>query len=198
MAPIRAAGGADAGRLAGILGAAFAEDPVMLWMFRERQDCTHAVTILFRALLQAHYLRRGVCALTEGGAAVWTMPGAHEFGALGELRLAPGVLHAARLRIDRLLAFDSLSRKHQPREPHWYLHLLGVEPHARGKGIGGALLEKQLAVIDEAGLPAHLESTNERNVPLYERHGFTVTAQVRIRSGSPEFYPMWRPAGGPG
>jgi hypothetical protein len=52
-------------------------------------------------------------------------------------------------------------------------------------------MRETLDRCDRQGLGAYLESSNIRNVPFYERHGFRVLAEV---SPSPEFTarPMWR------
>ena len=46
----------------------------------------------------------------------------------------------------------------------------------RARGLGAALLREGLARVDADGLPAYLETPNPRTIPLYERHGFAVTA----------------------
>ena len=48
--------------------------------------------------------------------------------------------------------------------------------------------------IDRGGFPAYLESSNERNLDLYVRHGFRVTGEVAIPRG-PTIWPMWREPG---
>jgi GNAT superfamily N-acetyltransferase len=73
------------------------------------------------------------------------------------------------------------------------LAAIGVRPEQQGKGLGTALLEPGLDHTDRLGLPAYLESSNIRNVPLYERHGFEVTEEVELPSGPP-IWLMWRPA----
>jgi ribosomal protein S18 acetylase RimI-like enzyme len=45
------------------------------------------------------------------------------------------------------------------------------------------LLAHLLARIDADGMPAYLESSNQRNLALYGRHGFEVTAEVAIPGG---------------
>jgi hypothetical protein len=55
--------------------------------------------------------------------------------------------------------------------------------------VGSALLRAMLTQIDEGGKPAYLESSKERNVPLYARFGFEVIGQIPSTSGSP---PIWR------
>ena len=66
---------------------------------------------------------------------------------------------------------EQMGRYH-PSEPHWYLPLIGIDPAQQGKGYGGALLQHALIACDRDGSLAYLESTNPRNIPLYERHGF--------------------------
>jgi hypothetical protein len=48
-----------------------------------------------------------------------------------------------------------------------------------------------LARVDANGMPAYPESSNERNIALYGRHGFEVTEEVTIPNG-PRVWPMWR------
>lgn len=79
------------------------------------------------------------------------------------------------------LALDILEQMGQfhPEEPHWYLPTLGVDPIFQNCGQGSALLRKALKQCDEDGLTAYLESSNPRNIPLYERHGFPETRRSK-------------------
>ncbi len=53
------------------------------------------------------------------------------------------------------------------------------------------LLRHQLKICDRDGALAYLESSNPRNIALYERHGFE--ALGRIQAGtSPTMVPMLR------
>ena len=78
---------------------------------------------------------------------------------------------------------------HHPQKPHWYLPLLGVDPGDRGAGLGSALLRYATGLFDGDDAVAHLDSSNPRNVPLYERRGFEIIGRVRS-GGSPVFTPM--------
>jgi ribosomal protein S18 acetylase RimI-like enzyme len=81
--------------------------------------------------------------------------------------------------------------KYHPEEPHWYLATLGVDVNRQGKGLGSILMKHALTRIDREGATAYLESSNPRNIPFYERHGFEVLG--RIHSGcSPVVTPMVR------
>lgn len=106
--------------------------------------------------------------------------------ALAQEKVAPSI------RSDILEIFDALAAAVPP-EPHWHLAFIGVDPMAQGRGIGGALLRHVLPLVDEQGSQAYLESTNPRNVSLYERFGFGATQEIRIGS-APPLYPMVRPA----
>jgi GNAT superfamily N-acetyltransferase len=88
--------------------------------------------------------------------------------------------------------FEEMGRYH-PREPHWYLPLIGIDPVSQRKGYGSALLQHVLAQCDRDHAPAYLESTNPVNIPLYERHGFKVLATIQVES-SPPISPMLRAA----
>ena len=55
------------------------------------------------------------------------------------------------------------------------------------------LLARSLEAVDAAHQAAYLESSNPRNVPLYERFGFQVVGTIQAGS-SPPIYPMLRAA----
>jgi ribosomal protein S18 acetylase RimI-like enzyme len=78
--------------------------------------------------------------------------------------------------------FEQMERYH-PQEPCWYLPLIGVDPAHQGRGHGSALLRHALERVDRERLPAYLESSNPRNIPLYERHGFVRLGT--IQAGAP-------------
>ena len=77
------------------------------------------------------------------------------------------------------LAFEALARVH-PREPHWYLATLGVDPTNQGRGIGSALLARWLEGVDEDAAPAWLETDRQTNVAFYRRAGFEVAHRTEV------------------
>jgi ribosomal protein S18 acetylase RimI-like enzyme len=86
--------------------------------------------------------------------------------------------------------FEQMGSFH-PAEPHWYLPMIGVDVPFQNRGYGSALLRHALAVCDRDGVPAYLESSNPRNVPLYQRHGFELMGVIQAGS-SPKLFPMVR------
>ncbi len=86
--------------------------------------------------------------------------------------------------------FEAMGIYH-PKEPHWYLPLIGVDPVHQGQGHGAALLKFALERCDRDRVPAYLESTNPRNISLYKRHGFEALGTIQVGS-SPPLVPMLR------
>ena len=105
---------------------------------------------------------------------------------------APDIQQAvAGLHGDRL---DVLAAANVPPQSDgaWNLATVGVHPDSQGAGLGGAVIEAGLTAVGNAAVA--LETVGERNVRLYERVGFEVTAITRIEHG-PVVYSMLRPAG---
>jgi len=94
---------------------------------------------------------------------------------------------------ERLFEVFGLMGEKHPAQPHYYLFLLGTRPRWQGRGLGSSLIAPVLNRCDQDRVPAYLEATSERNVPLYRRHGFEVTTEIQI-PGGPTVWPMWRPA----
>lgn len=122
------------------------------------------------------------------GAALWLPPDVHADGEAIETHFRDT---AKAEHLDDLLGtFGEMDRCH-PEEPHWYLPLIGVEPNAQGTGLGGALMRRAVALCDADGALAYLESSNPRNISLYERHGFEVMGRIQV-GAAPAITPMLR------
>ena len=80
-----------------------------------------------------------------------------------------------------------------PLVPIWYLAILGVDLALQGHGLGAVLMAHVLETVDGDHVPAYLDSSNPRNVPFYERHGFTVVGEARAGT-APPVISMLRPA----
>jgi GNAT superfamily N-acetyltransferase len=91
-------------------------------------------------------------------------------------------------------AFDALFVEARPQEPHWYLSLLGTHGDYRGQGLGMALLNHTLDLVDAAGQPAYLESTNPANLNRYRSVGFEDRQEIVLPGDGPIVTTMWRAA----
>ncbi|ROR72183.1 acetyltransferase (GNAT) family protein [Bogoriella caseilytica] len=71
-----------------------------------------------------------------------------------------------------------------PPEAAWNLATLGVHPEWQGRGLGRALVEAALEHVSRVdGAAVALETSDERNVRLYEGAGFRVTSTSTLEGG---------------
>jgi GNAT superfamily N-acetyltransferase len=190
----RAAEWSDAEPLSQMMARAFSDDPLICFLLPEagRGD---KMPRLFKLLFKLG-LPHGGCDVTAGceAAALWRPPGQWEIPFWQYVTNGPEFLgvFGAGGALNVLKTMDVIEKRH-PHEPHWYLQAIGTDPKKQGKGYGGVVIRRQLAVADAAGLPAYLESSKETNIPIYQSFGFAVTGEIRIPEG-PTLWPMWRPA----
>lgn len=186
----------DVPGLTGVLSRAFSNDPPMSWSFRDPATREQRLATIFGSALPSLFLPAGHVWTTSDGAgvAVWQPPGqwrTPDDKVEGLLEQYDGQLQAEEL--DRFMTFLGMIEDKHPDEPeHWYLEVLAVDLDRQGQGIGSACMQPVLARADADGTPCYLESSNLRNVPLYERHGFQVTDVVDLPDGGPSLWLMWR------
>ncbi|WP_171582172.1 GNAT family N-acetyltransferase [Bradyrhizobium australiense] len=169
----------------------FAADPMARWVWPDSSEYLRVMPRFVNAF-GGRAFEHGTAYITEGAraAALWLPPGVEpdeaEMDAIMEESLRPDIA-------DDIGAVMKGMAEHHPREPHWYLPLVAADPNWIGQGLGSLLMKHALRRCDEEGVAAYLESSNPRNISLYERHGFKITG--RIQSGSsPVMTPMSRPA----
>ena len=172
-----------------VLVRAFSADPVAQWIWPDPQQYHMHFPSFVRAF--------GGKAFTHGSAyyvngyaatALWLPPNVHP----DEEKLISLVQRTVSEQIqkDFFPVFELMSRYH-PSEPHWYLPLMGVDPLQQGKGFGSALLQHTLIQCDRDSKLAYLESSNPRNIPLYERYDFELLGKIQAGT-SPPIFPMLR------
>jgi len=195
----RANSDADATLVADILADAFANDPLLTWLIPDAAQRRRNLPAYFLTVARRLYLPHREVFLTENhsGAAMWLPPGVSADGVptlamCGLLwRLFRATGFAGLRRAD---AIRSTFRANHPTTPHYYLHAIGVRRANQGQGVGSALLRQMTERIDRENVPAYLENSNERNTPLYERHGFRIIGEWRAPSGGPPVWFMLRAA----
>lgn len=188
---IKTAGESDAAGVIGVITLAFSTDPMARWS----QPDPGVYLANFPLLVKAF----GGNAFSEGtayfadayaGAALWLPPGVHpDEQAMIKLveKSAPDAI-----KPDLYSVFEQMDNFH-PKEPHWYLPMIGVDPSRQGNGVGSSLMKHALEACDRDHKLAYLESSNPRNISLYERHGFEVIGEIQAGS-SPMMRPMLRKA----
>jgi ribosomal protein S18 acetylase RimI-like enzyme len=179
---IRPARGDELDAVVALIARAFAAEPFMNWVAggdpeRLRRFARLAV---HRIATPAGEVLVDADVLT---AALVLPPGGLEVGPLEQLCRLPVLARSTGVR--RLPAvlrgLIRLERAH-PAEPHGTLLTLGVEPARQGQGLGSAMLR---ALAERSAAPLYLETTSERNVALYERHGYAVVGELTLPGGPP-------------
>ncbi|MBI3197921.1 MAG: GNAT family N-acetyltransferase [Rhodospirillales bacterium] len=186
--PVETVTAADQAAVIDALMLSFAGDPMARWSWADPKTYLRAFPRFAHAFGGAAFAQGTAHRIGHAGAALWLAPGVYpdgaEMGALMEETIPPALQEEGDMLMQQMNAFH-------PQEPHWYLPLIGIDPAHQGKGMGGALLRHQLAICDRDGTLAYLESSNPRNIPLYERHGFEALGRIQAGS-SPTMVPMLR------
>lgn len=195
-ATVRKATDADVPAMAKALARAFHDDPVFTWVLHGEPKRDAMLTRGFALFLRRVWMEQQQTYTTTSiaGAAVWELPDHWQVGVGLQLRLLPAMVAVFRRRLPRVLSALTRLEASHPRERHFYLPFIGVDPDWQGRGLGAALLAPVLARCDQERLPAFLEASTPRNRALYERHGFTVMEQFRLGSSAPPQWRMWRDA----
>jgi ribosomal protein S18 acetylase RimI-like enzyme len=173
----------DRDRVLATIVAAFIADPVERWLWPEPWAyLTHFPA--FVAAFAGGAFESGSVSTLDGGAAValWMAPGTEPDGERIVAALRETVAPAR--HDDTFAVLEQMDAVH-PREPHWYLPWLAVDPARQRAGLGSRLLERTLTQVDADRLPAFLETPNPRTVPLYERFGFTVVGVAQAGACPP-------------
>jgi GNAT superfamily N-acetyltransferase len=186
---VHVAEGTDASAIKHVILLAFASDPMLRWVFSDPGAyVTHGPD--FVLAFGGRALEHESAWYIDGyrGAALWLPPDV----APEEEQLMAAVQAVLPERLEDLMAVAEQITGHKPKEPFWYLPLIGIDPRWQGRGFGGLLLKASLERCDRDDVPAYLEASSRRSVPLYQQHGFEVCGRVQAGS-SPEIYPMIRP-----
>ena len=170
---------------------AFAADPVARWMYRDPRRYLAYFGRFIRAFAgKAFSTRTAWCIDGNRGGAVWLPPGVKPDEEAIAIILDESVPRDVMAGVN---AMFSEMVAHQPRNPHWYLPTIGVEPHLHRKGLGSALLTEALSRCDQEHMPAYLESSNCANTAFCQRLGFEALGVIRA-GDSPPMVPMLRGA----
>jgi len=198
---MRVAAHADAPAVRALFARAYVDDPLLRWIFPDEPTRLEATAAWLGVYVERYLTARGGAAgrcrvTTAGGgvtgAALWRWPtdvfaGEHLPTTVGLLTALVGPAHAA--AVGAAMASEAASR---PAGPHAILHFLAVDAAHRGRGEARRLVDDGVARAHADGLRALLETTNPENVPVYERLGFTVHAEVRLGESGPQLWVMTR------
>lgn len=182
-----------------VLARAFADSPITTYLVpKERARIITMRGFFIGGLVDAHKHGEAWVATVDGtvvGAGTWNPPGAYPPGARRQVRQALHLLTVAPVAPGSLLRSLRYLRAVEavhPKDEHWYLATLGVDPDHQGRGYGGMLLDAVLPRADEGGMPTYLETDKERNLAYYARYRFTETGKLTPAADGPPTWTMWR------
>jgi GNAT superfamily N-acetyltransferase len=196
----------DIQKSGGILGKAFQNDPAMLMMPAEsgaEERIESSAKLFVNQLLAC--LRNGSPMIVKDTTRILSAfslypPGTYPIPLTEQIKMIlVTVLKASLFSRQTWLALnrgikllDEMKKKH-PKNPHYYLEVLGVEPSYQGKGIGSMILKSINEKADKEGVGCYLETAQPRNLPLYKRFGYQIIDQKIILGVTLWF--MWRNQG---
>jgi GNAT superfamily N-acetyltransferase len=179
---------------------AFHYDPFFAFLEPRQVRRARGLALFFRATVAALGAAGQVTGVRQAndrlvGVAAWMPPGAYPLAAVAQGRGILGAARAMALRprglLDGLRYLSAMERAH-PKEPHWYLLLLVVDPSVQRTGIGAHLQEPVLEIADRDGVDCYLETQAEANIPYYGRFGYEVAEVLRPVPGGPPLWTMCR------
>lgn len=194
---------ADIAAAVPMLSRAFADKAPMTWIQPDAAVRARMLPVLLDATLRVMLpFERGGDVLVEGnrivGIAGWSPPGKWNPSFFRLMQLGYRMFRAVGPRNigefgRRGQAVDTALKKAHPKEPHWYLAIIGTAPEQHGTGAGRALMDVGIARCERDRMPAYLEC-DPSLAPFYERFGFAVTQTIPMPDGCPPQVAMWRPA----
>lgn len=194
--PVTAGGRPERDGIVEALAAAFATDPQMTWLLDGLDHRERRLARFFRTAVAEHRRHGRIdVAWADGriiGAAMWKPPTLSPPGLWRQLAPLPGYLMAFGSRIQSAGQMQQAMLTVHPREPHWYLSGIGVDPAHQGIGAATALMHAGLERADRTRMPAYLEASKSANVPIYEHFGFAVRGEIESPPQAPVLIPMWR------
>ena len=177
----------DKHQVISVLKLGFSNDDLLRWVFPEADSFLKSFDIWMEEFSKESF-KNNIVFSEESfhGTSLWLPPG-FEFD---ESVLGSTFESIPENRLEDVLKFFEEFSKYHPKDA-WYLAFIAVDPSKQGSGIGSFILKEALKMIDEKNEKAYLEASSERNMSLYERHGFECMGRIQIND-SPAAFPMIR------
>jgi ribosomal protein S18 acetylase RimI-like enzyme len=170
---------------------AFSADPIARWVYPDPGDYARYFPAFIRAF-GGRAFEFGSAYVTPdfAGASLWLPPGVEPDSDALSLLVETSVSES--IKPDLHSVMKEMADFH-PAEPHWYLPMIGVDTMRQNSGVGSALMAFAASQLDAENAIGYLESSNPRNIPLYERFGFEVIGEIRHGKSAPLFPMLRRP-----
>jgi GNAT superfamily N-acetyltransferase len=176
---------------------AFADDPVMRWLYPDDEDYFLPNGAVFESSM-TNWLanQQPWCTDDAAALAIWFPP--VEPGAPEPEWIAIGPPPSEDL-LARFALIGLVMAEHKPAEPYWYLQLLATHPDWQRHGLGAQLMQVVFEQADEQGIPCYLETERPELVAYYRTFGFEVRSEwvldpeATLGAVGPKMWGMYRP-----
>jgi GNAT superfamily N-acetyltransferase len=166
---------------------AFENDPLMLWIFGDKQSYKAKAIPLFKTWIK-YCVLYGLALRTDN------------FESVG-LRKKPGDLKLSFWRIlrsgmyknpkilgesgfKRLMDFDDLTsqaRKNlMAKQSYWYCWMIGTKPEFQNQGFGRAIMDYTLDLAKKTNLPCYLETASKGAIQVHCSKGFEILSEIQL------------------
>jgi ribosomal protein S18 acetylase RimI-like enzyme len=178
-----------------VVGAAFADDPMLRWVFGAVEQPEQASAAWLGLFIDA-FAGGGVVdvAVVDEqvvGAALWRVDQSPlpypELPTLGGLLVS----FLGAQRATEVAAGLGAFAANKPDPPFHYLQFLAVHPRCQGQGLGRLLVAHGQERASRNGQGVYLESTNPRNLPFYRSVGFTTVGEFPLLPDGPTAWRQW-------
>ena len=189
MSTVRRAECGDVDAAISVLGDAFAQDPLMTYLFHDSPSGARTCAMIFFSILLRARIALGMPAyvLQQGGEIIGAAMGYD-----ASRPKWPDTLAEEMRRFEaetpgfapRLAAYETLAEGYQPSQGHYYLGVIGVHPSLQGKGVGRALLGAFCApsFTDPNSEGVYLETASAASLQFYYKNGFELRGKGSLDS----------------
>ena len=121
----------------------FQDNEVWIWLLANARTRARVERRTYRSQVKRVFVKRKSGWTTRGGTgtALWFPPGTKKMTLSESLGEALAFMPEGLIRVGKARRLEAAMEAHMPKEPHWYLSLLSVEPESQGKGHGSALIK---------------------------------------------------------
>jgi hypothetical protein len=185
--------------LGSVLTRAFYNNPCAAYILPEPDIREAALSWFFNAVAIRASRLCGEIYTTPSvvGGALWIRPGVDltiRHAVKTEILSLPFRLHRQSLmRWVKVVEYLEAARRTLADKDHWYLLALGTEPSTASNAIRRTLMAPVLSEADWDQRPCYVETFDQTDLPLYEQHGFRISAAGQIPGGGPGFWTLIRP-----
>lgn len=178
----------DIDKAAKILAKSFIDYPIFKFVFPDEQYRKNKIHHLFSFFIKLGMLRGEVFASSKNieAVSIWLNPDV-KLSLLDYLKA--GIIFL-KFKIDRksIKRFSEIgltkkkNRSNILNNNYCLLDVIGVDPQFQKKGFARLLVESKLIDTDKLKIPCYVETSNQENIPFYERFGFKLIHEYELMS----------------